>query len=215
MLFAYRHRLEAGQQSRAGSKIVGLASGRIRGCRPGSGRHPRRARSGRAANLPPRRTARPRRPRSGRSRCWCASPARRRRPVRRRRRVASAPPGGRAHRFARPIHAVLLITGSSANSGSRVRGQRVLLAARDARGTCRGLRHLCLMPCGHRLGPQKIRILCCSRDIHRGNCRGPEQRLQYTLFAYLEPSAGLVPPQSTRAGVIATAPGAQIRSCSA
>jgi hypothetical protein len=37
---------------------------------------------------------------------------------------------------------------------------------------------------------------------------------------YLEPSAlaplaGLVPPQSARAGVIATARGAQIRSCSA
>ena len=75
------------------------------------------------------------------------------------------------------IHAVMLITGSSASSGSRMRGSRFLT------GRARYVRHLpglspsfawCLAGTGR---TKKIRILRCSRDIHGGNCRGPEQHL--------------------------------------
>jgi hypothetical protein len=78
------------------------------------------------------------------------------------------------------IHAVMLITGSSASGGSRVRGGRSYLADRRARG----LPGLSSSLPGTSRAPartQKIRILRCARDIHGGNCQGPEQHFQRTL----------------------------------
>jgi len=51
-----------------------------------------------------------------------------------------------------------------------------------------------LVPCGHRPGRKKLRILHYPRNNHVGNCQGPEQYFQNTLRRPLRTERYRAPP---------------------